>query len=258
MAAVLSVRDLWFQYGATACLQAIDFELYPGEILAILGQNGSGKSTLLNLMDGVLQPSRGEIRLRGVPLSVLNRSAIARQVAMVPQESSFSFAFSALQVVLMGRFPHQRFFSFDGEADLRIAREALDLTHCADLVHRSIQTLSGGERQRVLLARALAQEPQVLLLDEPTAFLDLRHKGELFRLLVQLATRKGLAVALVSHDLDLVAQYSSRVLLLHGGKILALGKPAQVLTAAHLRTAFGCPVQVDLHPRTGRPRIHLL
>jgi iron complex transport system ATP-binding protein len=247
-----------FGYGATTVLNGISLEVRSGEMLGILGPNGSGKSTLLNLMDGILCPRSGAVLLDGVPIRSLGREELARRIAMVSQEHHFRFPFSALQVVLMGRFPHLRSLQFEGPEDMAVVREALRSTQCLELANRSIHELSGGERQRVLIARALAQEPRLVLLDEPTSFLDLKFKREIFRLIDRLSAEKGLGIVVVSHDIDLVAQFCSRILLLKEGAIHAMGDPGDVITSESVETVFDCPVQVERHPLTGRPRVNVV
>lgn len=258
MEPVLRLRGVGFDYGSTPVLRNLSLEVRQGELLGILGPNGSGKSTLLGLMDGILKPQQGDVEVQGVPLRNLGRGAIARKVAMVAQENQFRFSFSVMQVVLMGRFPHLKWLRPEGEQDLAVARGALEVTHCLGLADRPIHALSGGERQRVLIARALAQEPQAILLDEPTSFLDLKFKREIFRLIGRLSREQGLSVVVVSHDIDLVAQYCSRVLMLKDGTVFEVGEPHQVITAPNIEAVFDCPVRVDPHPVTGRPRVSVL
>jgi len=176
---------------------------------------------------------------------------------MVAQENFFRFAFSVLEVVLMGRFPHLGRLQFESNKDLEIAVDALRATHSMELSGRSIHELSGGEKQRVLLARALAQEPGVILLDEPTSFLDLKYKKEIFDLIASLTKEKGLAVVVVSHDIDLVSQYCHRIVMLKQGSVHLAGTPDQVIDAASIKTVYGCAVVVDRNPITGKPRVSL-
>ena len=158
----------------------------------------------------------------------------------------------------MGRFPHLHGLQFEGREDMDLVRAALQATHSLELADRPIHELSGGERQRVLIARALAQEPKLILLDEPTSFLDLKYKREIFRLIGRLSSEKKLGVVVVSHDIDLVAQYCTRVVLLKEGAIVSIGDPGQVITSRNIETVFECPVRVDENPATGRPRVSIL
>jgi iron complex transport system ATP-binding protein len=209
-------------------------------------------------MDGLSRPQEGEVLLNGVPLSSLGRSEIAKKIAMVSQDSYFRFPFSVLEVVLMGRFPHLGRMQFEGKDDLEVAKRALKSTHTEKLAKRSIDELSGGEKQRVLIARALTQEPKIILLDEPTSFLDLKYKGEIFKLIIQLNREEGLSVVIVSHDLDLVAQYCHQVMMLKNGRPYVIGPPAEVITDENIKKVYECPVIVDQHPLTGRPRVSLV
>ncbi|MFP3928139.1 MAG: ABC transporter ATP-binding protein [Desulfobacteraceae bacterium] len=258
MGAILSVEQAGYRYGEVWALREVSLDVYPGELLGVLGPNGSGKSTLLRLMDGILPPHQGLVRFRGSPISRLSRAEVARNVAMVAQESHFRFSFSVLEVVLMGRFPHMKRMRFEDEHDLVVARESLKATDASGLEERDIHAVSGGERQRVLIARALAQEPSVLLLDEPTSFLDLRYKREIFRLTSSLARDQGLGVAVVTHDIDLAAQYCDRLVVLKEGLVVRTGSPEAVITAETIENVYECPVMIDTHPGTGRPRLTLM
>jgi iron complex transport system ATP-binding protein len=254
----MNLRNIGYRYEDTWALSGIDLELKPGEIVGILGPNGSGKSTLLKIMDGMLIPQAGEITVRNAPLKSLRRSTFAREVAMVAQENHFRFSFTALEVVLMGRFPHLKRLQFESQRDVDIAFNSLKATEAVEFAGRSIHDLSEGEKQRVFIARALAQEPKIILLDEPTSFLDLKFKRDIFRLISSLSAEKGLSVVLVSHDIDLVAQYCHRIIVLKHGNIFAAGEPSKVITAENIEAVYKCPVIVDAHPLTGRPRVSLV
>ena len=258
MEPILTLTGVCFGYGPKQVLTNISLEVNPGEIVGVLGPNGSGKSTLLQVMDGLLVPQAGEVRVLGTPIDALSRSAVARNVAMVAQESHFRFAFSVTEVVLMGRFPHLKPLQFEGHRDMDVAFAALEATQCLNLAKRSIHELSGGERQRVLIARALAQEPSVILLDEPTSFLDLKYKREIFKLIESLSKEKALGIVVVSHDIDLAARYCDHIVMLKEGAIQEAGAPGQVVTAASVGAVYDCPVEVETNPATGRPRVTVL
>ena len=258
MGAVLRFRKVGFRYGQSWALKDLNLDVQQGEVLGILGPNGSGKSTLLKVVDGILIPQAGEVLLKDRPVSTYQRSHLARQVAMVAQENHFRFSFSALEVVLMGRFAHLKRFQFEGKGDMEVAIKSLEDTHCLEFAERSINELSGGEKQRVLIARALAQEPTVILLDEPTSFLDLRFKRDVFDLISSLSHDRGLSVLVVSHDIDLAAQYSDRIAMLKEGHIYSTGVPHEVITASNIEAVYGCPVIVDKNPAAGSPRVSLL
>jgi iron complex transport system ATP-binding protein len=257
MEPILTLRKVGFRYATSWAVKGVDLDVFPGEMLGMLGPNGSGKTTLLKILDGMLLPHEGDILVRGKSMAHLKRGEVARVVAMVAQENFFRFAFSVLEVVLMGRFPHLGKLQFEGDKDLKIAVDALKATHALDLSERSIHELSGGEKQRVLLARALAQEPSAILLDEPTSFLDLKYKKEIFDLIAGLTEEKGLGVVIVSHDIDLVSQYCHRIVMLKQGVVHLTGTPDQILDAANIETVYECAVLVDRNPITGKPRVSL-
>ena len=220
-----------------------------GGFLGILGPNGSGKTTLLKLIGGAISPTSGTVRLGGRLVSAIPRRELARRLAVVPQETHLAFDYTALEIVLMGRYPHLGAFAFEGPADLAAAREALATTGTADLADRAFATLSGGEKQRVIIASALAQldaraggetRPDgLLLLDEPTASLDLRYQIEVASLLARLNADHGIAVVLSTHDLRLARALCSRLALLSAGRVLAVGTPADVLTPALVGQLYG-------------------
>ena len=257
MEPILTLRKVGFRYGASWAVKGVDLEVFPGEMLGIIGPNGSGKTTLLKLLDGMLLPHEGEVFVQGKSMATLKRGEIARAVAMVAQENFFRFSFSVLEVVLMGRFPHLGRLQFERDKDLKIAVNALRATHVLELSERSIHELSGGEKQRVLLARALAQEPGAILLDEPTSFLDLKYKKEIFDLIASLTKGRGLSVVIVSHDIDLVSQYCHRIVMLKNGSVHLTGTPDQVIDAESIQNVYECAVLVDRNPMTGKPRVSL-
>jgi ABC-type cobalamin/Fe3+-siderophores transport system ATPase subunit len=232
-------------------LRRVSLEVNPGELLAIVGPNGAGKSTLLKLLGGTLEPWDGEVELLGRPLKSFDRRALARSLAIVGQENMVAFRFTVLEVVLMGRAPHLGAFSFEAPRDLEIAHAALERFELLRLARRHIQELSGGERKRVFLARALAQEPTVALLDEPTAFLDLRHVAEIFTRFRELCAERSMAVVATLHDLNAAALYADRVLLLKDGIAVGCGRPEEVLTAETLRRVYETDVYVGRNPATG-------
>jgi iron complex transport system ATP-binding protein len=238
-------------YDAQPVLRGVSLEVQAGELLAIVGPNGAGKSTLLRVLSGALRPRAGAVELFGRPLEEYDRRALARTLASVAQENSVAFQFSVMEIVLMGRAPHLGAFHFESPHDLEIAAGALRYFDLTMLARRPIHELSGGERKRVFLARALAQEPRVVLLDEPTAFLDLRHVAEIFECFRKLRAERGLAVIATMHDLNAAALYADRILMLDQGAIASYGSPVEVLDPAKLRVVYGVEVHVGKNPATG-------
>ena len=262
----MEVEDLSFRYdtdqrGRAWTLEGLSFVVRKGEVLGIVGPNGSGKSSLLKLLAGLLRPSSGDIQLGGCSIGRLDPREIARSVAVVPQEYAQVFPFTVAETVLMGRFPHRRaaWWSMgigdETEQDLFCAQRAMVETDVVSLADRLVSDLSGGERQRVVIARALAQEPTVLLLDEPTAFLDINHQIEICALIGRLKVERELTVVLVSHDLNMASQLCDRVLMLKDGQLCQMGSPEDTIKSEVLRMVYGCEVVVDAHPQTGRPRV---
>ena len=244
-------------------LSGLTFEVLSGEVLGVIGPNGSGKTSLLKLLARVLRPQEGEIHLFGSRIEAMSQDAIARLVALVPQETRQIFPFTIAETVMMGRFPHHRSkgrllgIGLEGPEDIRLAMEAMEETDVRHLAHRSIDDVSGGERQRAIIARALAQQPKVLLLDEPTAFLDLNHQLDICAILTRLNKSSGLTVVLASHDLNLASQYCDRLLLLDQGEIFRLGTPEEIIRPEVLEAVYHCKVLVDRHPVSGLPRVTL-
>ena len=257
MGACYQLRDVGFRYAQPWVLQGCSLDVSEGEILGVIGANGSGKTSLLKLMAGLLSPQEGRISLHGRDVAALPPAEMARLVALVPQESQVLFPFTVGELVLMGRGVHQKGWGWESGEDLRIARQAMRVMEVDYLATRTFQALSGGERHRTVIARALAQQTPILLLDEPTAFLDLKHQIEIFGILKELNRERRVTVVLVSHDLNLASQHCDRLLLLHEGKPYRTGPPKEVLTVEHLHVTYGCDVLIDAHPLTGTPRITL-
>jgi iron complex transport system ATP-binding protein len=226
-----------------------------GEIVAIIGPNGAGKSSFLRALNGSVTPSRGEVLLDGQPLQQFARRAVARKIAVVAQEAELRFPVTVLEFVLGGRYAWANTWGWESDRDLEIARSILLKTQLADFADRLMNELSGGERQRAVLARALATEAAILLLDEPTANLDLAHQALMLRLVRNYCNAAGSSAVVVTHDVNLAAEFANRVMLLQQGRLVAIGTPAEVLTTELLRKVFAMSVLVDAHPVSGVPRI---
>lgn len=235
----LEMRGVAIRLGGKEILVRVDLEVAAGEVVGLLGRNGSGKTTILRAATGALPTVRGEIRVAGKPLAAIARRELAQHVAVVPQDLHVPFPFSVAELVLMGRAPHQSLLGFETPLDVERARAALERLSIEHLADRSCNELSGGERQLVLIARALVQEPKLLLLDEPTAFLDLHHRTMVLRLIGELAEEQGCAALVVSHDVTLAARACDRLLLLHEGAIDRAGAPSDVIDSASLERVFG-------------------
>ncbi|MCP4038015.1 MAG: ABC transporter ATP-binding protein [bacterium] len=243
----LAFEGVTVRFGRRVVLDAVSFEVAPGELVGLVGHNGSGKTTLLRVATRVVEPEAGAVLFAGRPIPELSRRELARSLATVPQDTALPYPFTALEVVLMGRAPHQPLLGLDRPSDLAIARAAMERIDIQALAERSILTLSGGERQLVMFARALAQEPEVLLLDEPTAFLDLRHRIDLLAAVRERVAAGGSALV-VSHDLGLAARVCDRLVLLAEGRVVAQGRPVEVLDPVVLERAFGIEADVVTAP----------
>ena len=251
----LTVTHLSAGYQGRPVLHDLSLEVRAGEIVALVGPNGAGKSTLVRAISGIVPTSEGSIRLDDVDLLRLRPAERARQIAVVPQAVTLPEAFTVAEIVLMGRTPHLRLWGGEGKRDCAIAWEAMRRTAVDGLAERRAGELSGGERQRAVIARALAQEPRVLLLDEATAHLDLKHQVAVLELVRLLAHTHGLAVLATLHDLNQAALYADRVALLAEGRLVAAGPAGEVFLAGQLGAAFGVRVAVSVHPVHGTPLV---
>lgn len=255
---MLEALALTLAYNGSPVVRDLSFSLARGQFVGLVGANGSGKSTVVRALSRVLPPVRGQVLLDGVNIHRMSARELARRLAVVPQQVTVGFPFTAREVVLMGRAPHLTRFGLERERDYEIADRCLSLTGVAQFADRPITNLSGGERQRCLIARALAQEPDVVLLDEPTAHLDINHQIEILDLIRTLSAERGLATLVVLHDLNLASQYCDSLMLLAGGRLLAHGAPREVVTEEHIRAAYGADVQVRVQSSTGKPYVTLL
>ncbi len=254
----LTVESLTCTYGTRAVLNGLDLRVNRGEWLAVVGPNGSGKSTLVRAISRALKPASGRILLNGREISRLSARDLARQMAVVAQDTTVGFDFTVEEIVMLGRLPYLSKLRGETERDRAAVRRALLATGTDQLARRSVTQLSGGERQRVMIARALAQEPSLLILDEPTAHLDISHQVEILDLCRRLNRQEGLTVLAVLHDLNLAAQYADRILLMKDGCRYAEGPPGDLLTEANILGVYGSRVKVIRHPVEGTPHVILL
>ena len=254
---MIQVKKLSFSFAETMIFKNLTFTIKRGEIFSIIGPNGCGKSTLLRLLRGNLKPQQGEITWGKIPIQQISAKSMARKVAVVPQSTNINFPYKVRELVAMGRYPHRKsLLSFQDKTDLKAIQQALVVTDILDLAERPVTQLSGGELQRVLLARALAQNAGVLFLDEATSHLDIDHRLELSELLVRLNREQRTTIVQISHDLDLAAAISQRIMLLTAaGKIAGIGSPKEVMTAANLHRVFRVEVRINSNPFTGAPQI---
>lgn len=249
----LRAENVTFAYRDQTVLHEIDLAIQPGELVGVIGPNGSGKSTLIKCLCHTLVPQRGRVWLDGCELASLSARQIAQRIAVVSQATELPPGFTAFEIVMMGRVPHLAWWQNESARDKDIARAAMEATQTWSLADRLVNHLSGGERQRVVIARALAQEPHILLLDEPTAHLDIKHQIEVMELVRRLARERGLAVLIVSHDLNLAAQYCSRLILFKDGRVYKSGTPREVIAPEILRDVYGVNLLVVPHPQNQRP-----
>jgi iron complex transport system ATP-binding protein len=255
---LLRVDDVSFEYrkgaptGLPPVLDRVSFEVPRGAVVGIIGPNGSGKTTLLRLLSGTRRPTTGQVLLEGTPLAQLSRRAVAQRIAVVPQETHPAFEYTVLEMVLMGRHPHLRLFELEGPADFAIARDGLRATGTAVLEDRRFSTLSGGEKQRVVIAAALAQSSEILLLDEPTASLDLAYQLEVGSLVTRLNHDGNVTIVVSTHDLNLAAAICQEIVMLRGGRVIARGRTSEVLTAFNIGQLYDVEADVQTHAATGR------
>lgn len=236
---LIELKNVSFAYDNLQVLQDVSLEIESNSFWAVIGPNGSGKSTFLHLLANILHPQTGSICLEKQPLRSFPPAALAKKVAMVSQESAPVFGFTVFETVLMGRFLRQKGFLFENARDREAVRQSLEATETAELADRPLSQLSGGERQRVFIARALAQETPVLLLDEPTSHLDLKHQLKVLDLLKHMQRSGGKTIVLVSHDLNLAGRYADKMLLLRQGGQATWGQPKEILSPSRIETAFG-------------------
>lgn len=253
----LEVRGLKYTYGKYLVLDGVDLPIVDGEVIGILGPNGCGKTTLLKNLNKNLEPTGGCVMLDGESMANLSKKEIAREVAVVPQTNEIRFAFTVRDIVAMGRMPFQGMMGAPSGEDERIVDEAIRRTGLSKHVDRHINTMSGGERQRVIIARAIAQTPKYLLMDEPTLHLDISMQFDALNLVHKLSRETGLTVVIVSHDLGMVARYCDRIVMIHDHKVHCVGTPEEVLTPENMRTVFNVDAELVFDEKIGKNTVML-
>jgi iron complex transport system ATP-binding protein len=256
MSPAIESRNLSFAYKDRPVLQSISMSVARSEMVGVLGPNGSGKTTLLKVLSGILH-GRGEVELNGKGIERYGRRELSKLFAVVPQESRINFPYTVAEIVMMGRACYHSAFALESEEDLDVGRESMELTDCLFLSNRYLHELSGGEKQRVMIARALAQAPEVLLLDEPSAFLDLKHQVQVFELLRRLNSERGLTIVAALHDLNLAALFFPRLIMLHQGQIHRDGTPTEVLTEETIEEVYGIRVRVKQNRSGEKPELFI-
>lgn len=247
---MLKIKNLDFSYNETPVLRQINLSISPAEFIGIIGPNGAGKSTLLKLMTGIISLPEQSIVLHEKYIENYSRKKLAQNIAYVPQETQFSFSFNAREIVKMGRFPYSQGFGYYLAEDKEIVQEAMAKLEVTEFAERNFNALSGGEKQRVVIASALAQQPEILLLDEPTSALDLHHQIGIYKILKSLQSETKLTTLVVTHDINLASQFCDRIILLNSGEIIKDGTPSEVLQFKLLQEIFGVNVYIDINPMT--------
>ena len=255
---MLEAQNISINYGICAVVQDVSFALRAGKIIALLGANGAGKTTILKSLNASLPIAAGAILIDEKPLKNFSRREIARKITVIAQETETKFPVSVLEFVLSGRFAHGTAFGWETQSDLQIALSSLNSCDLANYESRQMNQLSGGERQRVVLARALATQSNILLLDEPTANLDLAHQALMFRLVKERCLREAASAIVITHDLNLASEFADEIILLKNGAILAKGAPEKVLTVENLIDVFNVKVLLDKNPHSGKRRVTTL
>jgi len=255
MARSVEVQTLSYSYEAEQVLDRLSFSVDESEFFVVIGPNGSGKTTLMKLIAGLLKPRRSEVFVMGKDIRAYGRKDLARQIAFVPQLVPTDFPFTVHDVVLFGRSPHQGTFGLETAEDIELARQAMAFTGVEHLSRRRMDQLSGGERQRVFIARAICQAPGIMILDEPTAALDIAHQMRIMDLMEKMKQEKRITIIMVSHDVNLAAMYADTLLLLKSGRLAEWGPPDAVLRYESLEPVYGCPLLVDESPLGDLPRV---
>ena len=246
----LEVKNLQFGYRDNLVIRDISFKIKAGSFVSIIGPNGSGKSTLLKALNNIYRPQKGSILLYNRDILSYKKKDLARKIALVPQDTSIDYEFTVEDIVMMGRHPYKGRFEREDESDYKIVKEALELTNTLTLKDRIINQISGGERQRAIIAKALAQKPAMILLDEPTSNLDINHQMDILNILKKLNEENGLTVILVIHDINLAARYSHEIILLREGRIVGMGTPEEVITVENIENTYNMKVAIEKNKYT--------
>lgn len=254
----ITVKNLCHSFGEDMVLRNVSFQIPKNDFFIIIGPNGSGKTTLMKIISGILKPQNGELKILNRSIDQYHRKNLARTIAFVPQMTISDFPFTVTEIVLMGRSPYLGILGLEEKNDLEIANQSIVFMGLENLAHRKLDQLSGGELQRVFIARAICQEPDIILLDEPTASLDLSYQVRIMDLMEKLKAEKNITVVMVSHDVNLAAMYADHLLLLHKGQVLCQGSPDEVITYQTLEAAYGCALLVDESPIGKSPRVTLV
>src|SRR5688572_10765613 len=252
---MLEARNISVRFGTRQVLRGVSIVATGGEIVALVGPNGAGKTTLIRALNGTVPVQEGDLLLHGRPLNQLSRREIARNIAVVAQENETKFPITVIEFVLAGRFERGAAFGWETAADIKAAENALQRCDLESFAERLMNELSGGERQRVVLARALAAETKVLLLDEPTANLDLAHQALMFKLVRQRCDELGMSAVVITHDLNLASSFADNVVMLQAGSVFASGRPVDVFTAEKLERVYSVQVLLDENPANGKLRV---
>jgi iron complex transport system ATP-binding protein len=258
MSFAVNTTHLSHSFDNRPVLKDLSISVERGDFFIIIGPNGSGKTTLLKIFAGIIKPLLSQIEILGRPIGEYTRKSLARAIAWVPQRLPVDFPFTVAELVLMGRSPYQGAFGLEYKKDFEIAKQAMEFTEVEHLSNRRLDQLSGGEQQRVFIARAICQQPQIMLLDEPTASLDLAHQVRVMDLMERLKAQKGTTVIMVSHDVNLAAMYADRLLLLKEGEIVSMGLPQNVINFQKLEETYKCKLLVDESPLGATPRVTLV
>lgn len=254
---MLHTKSLYYSYKEKPVLEDINFDLVPGEILGILGPNGCGKTTLLGNLNKNFSPKGGCVMIGDTDLEDLKKKEIAREIAVIPQSNEIKFSFTVREIVSMGRMPFQQSFQGESTNDIEIIEDAIEKTGISDMAGRYVNTMSGGERQKVIIARAMAQTPKILLMDEPTLHLDISAQFDVLDMIHALSRKEGLTVVIVSHDLPMIARYCDRIMMIHNHKIHSVGKTEDVLTPENMRTVFGVDAELSTDSKNGSTTVIL-